>query len=113
MRPFLAEGYLSSATPSQLMAAGARVSQAARELAAAGQPVAYLHAVFLPSDQTWLALFEASAAGPVSEACLRAGIPCDRVTSAVLAGPPPASDPDGSRAGGAPSTGEAAPCKNE
>jgi hypothetical protein len=49
-------------------------------------PVAFLTAIYLPQEQTCLALFEAPAPEQVAEACRRAGIPCERVTGAVLAG---------------------------
>jgi hypothetical protein len=95
---FLVERYLSSATAEQLAVDSARTSQIAEELTAAGLPVAYLGTVFLPPDQSCLALFDAAAPEHVREACRRANIPCDRVTSALLAGLP-ASPPDPARRG--------------
>lgn len=86
MAAFLVEGYLSSATTEQLAVDSVRTSRVAAELTAAGLPVAYLGTVFLPPDQSCLALFEATAPEHVLEACRRANIPCDRVTSALLAG---------------------------
>jgi hypothetical protein len=72
--------------------------RAAGDLTRGGAQVAYLRSVFLPGDQTCLALFEAASPEHVSEACRRAGIPCDRVTEALLAGPaartPPLSHPE-------------------
>jgi Protein of unknown function (DUF4242) len=87
MRVFLAEGYLPSATAEQLAAGAARAMRAAGDLSRGGAQVAYLRSFFLPSDQTCLALFEALSSEHVWQACRRAGIPCDRVTEALLAGP--------------------------
>lgn len=81
MGVFLAEGYLPSATAESLAGAGAR----AAEGAVYGYPVSYLGAVFLPSDQSCLLLFEAASAADVAEACWRVGLPCERVTPAVIA----------------------------
>jgi hypothetical protein len=80
---FLAEGYLASATADGLARDGARAA-AASELAADAGQVRYLGAVFLPADQTCLMIFEAACAEHVARACQRAGLPCDRVTTAVI-----------------------------
>lgn len=87
MSAFLVEGYLSSATPGQLAADGLRAAAAAAALTAAGQPVVFLQAMYLPQEQTCLVLFDAAAPEQVAEACRRASIPCDRVTGALLAEP--------------------------
>ena len=98
MGTFLAEGYLSSATADGLARDGTRAAAATSELAWDTGWVCYLGSIFLPADQTCLLIFEASAAEYVSRACHRAGLPCERVTAAMIAGRAPACDPSGASA---------------
>jgi hypothetical protein len=81
---FLVEGYLAAGAAERLLAFRDAASRASREMARDGICVLYLSSVFLPADQTCLGLFEASDLAHVSEACHRAGIPCHRITEAVL-----------------------------
>jgi hypothetical protein len=92
---FLAEGYLSSATADGLARDGARAAAATSDLAWDSGRVRYLGGVFLPADQTCLLMFEASAAEHVGRACQRAGLPCERVTPALITGRAPACDASG------------------
>jgi hypothetical protein len=92
---FLAEGYLSSATADGLARDGARAAAATSELAWDSGRVCYLGGVFLPADQTCLLIFEAAAAEHVGRACQRAGLPCERVTAAMIARRAPSCDPSG------------------
>jgi hypothetical protein len=80
---FLAEGYLSSATADELAHSGMRVAQMACQIAGSG-PVRYLGSVFLPTDQACLLLFQAPCAENVTDACRLVGLPCERVTEAVI-----------------------------
>ena len=93
MGAFLAEGYMSSATADGLARDGARAATATSELSCDGGRVRYLGAVYLPADQASLMLFAAAAAEHVIRACQRAGLPCERVTAAVIAGTPSSCDP--------------------
>jgi hypothetical protein len=81
---FLVEGYLAAGTAERLGEFRYAASRASRELARDGICVLYLSSVFLPADQTCLGLFQAADRHHVSDACHRAGIPCYRVTEAVL-----------------------------
>jgi uncharacterized protein DUF4242 len=81
---FLAEGYLAAGTAERLRQFRTAAARASRDMARDGISVAYLSSVFLPADQTCLGLFQASDPEHVSEACRRAGIPCDRITEAIL-----------------------------
>lgn len=84
MRTFLVEGYLAGGTAEQLHEFRTAASHATQEMARDGTRVVYLSSVFLPADQTCLGLFQASDREHVSEVCDRAGIPCDRITEALL-----------------------------
>jgi hypothetical protein len=88
---FLVEGYLAAGTVERLREFRNAASQASQEMARDGIRVQYLSGVFLPADQTCFGLFQARDRAHVSEACQRAGIPCDRITEAVL-GPAGATD---------------------
>ena len=92
MGTFLVEGYLAAGTTERLLEFRNAAARASQEMAGAGVCVVYLSSVFLPDDQTCLGLFQAADRQHVSDACQRAGIPCDRITEAVLGPPPRASD---------------------
>lgn len=79
---FLAEFYLPAG------AAPADVVQRARAGAAAtcaeGAQIRFVQAVFVPTEETCFALFEAPTAAAVSAAGTAAGLDFDRVTPALL-----------------------------
>jgi hypothetical protein len=81
---FLVEGYLAAGTAERLGEFRTAATRASQEMARDGICVRYLSAVFLPADQTCFGLFQAADRAHVSEICHRAGIPCDRITEAVL-----------------------------
>ena len=64
----------------------ARARLAAADLSAAGTPVRYVRAIFVPDDETCFHLFEADSPEAVDEAMRRAGFVGARVTRAVEAG---------------------------
>jgi hypothetical protein len=97
---FLAEGYLPSVTADGLALAGNMAAAASSRLASKSGQVRYVAAVFLPADQACLMIFEAVAAGDVTRACQRAGLPCERVTAAVVAGPVRCGDQSSASASG-------------
>ena len=84
MSSFLAEVY----TPVTAAVAEfeARARLAAADLSAAGTPVRYVRAIFVPDDETCFHLFEADSPEAVDEAMRRAGFVGARVTRAVEAG---------------------------
>ena len=86
MGAFLAEGYLASATAAELARSGARAAAASASAGDRGR-VRYLGAVFLPADQLCLFVFDAATADEVARALRGAGLPCERVTAAVIASP--------------------------
>jgi hypothetical protein len=86
---FLVEGYLAAGTARRLREFGDAAARVGTELAGAGIRVTYLGGVFLPADQTCFGLFQAVDRQHVSDVCQRAGIPCDRITEAVLSPRPP------------------------
>jgi hypothetical protein len=80
---FLAEFYLSASA--SLADVVARVRRAAQDVAPGGRDVTLLHAVFLSSDETCFALFQAASAADVTAAGHAAGLELDRVTAATAA----------------------------
>jgi hypothetical protein len=45
-------------------------------------PFRYLRSIFVPSDETWLLLYEGPSDAAVGEAVARAGLRCERVPAA-------------------------------
>ena len=85
MATFLVEGYLAAAGAEELAAWANSVRRATTQLrTAGGSPFVYMGSIFVPTEQTCFSLFEASSAVEVAEACRRAGIPCDRVSDALV-----------------------------
>jgi hypothetical protein len=81
MTSFLVEAY----TPGMinLVEVEARARRAAAQLAEAGTEVRYLHAIFVPADETCFHLFEAASADAVRAASERAGLSAQRIVEAV------------------------------
>jgi hypothetical protein len=81
MTSFLVEAY----TPAMvnLVEVEARARRAAAQLAEAGTEVRYLHAIFVPADETCFHLFEAASADAVRAASERAGLSAQRIVEAV------------------------------
>jgi hypothetical protein len=79
---FLAEFYLpASAVLADVIQ---RAKAGAAATCAAGARIRFVHAVFVPTEETCFALFEAPTAAAVSAAGSAAGLDFDRVTPAVL-----------------------------
>ena len=70
---YLAELYRASAGSGDLAKAAAR----------AGTRVRYVRSVFIPADETWFLLYDASTAADVLEAAGKAGIRLERVVEAI------------------------------
>jgi hypothetical protein len=79
---FLAEFYLPACAV--LASVGRRARAGAAAASAAGVPVHFVQAVFVPAEETCFALFEASAPAAVTAAGAAAGLEFDRVTPALL-----------------------------
>jgi hypothetical protein len=81
MTSFLVEAY----TPAMinLVEVEARARRAAAQLAEAGTEVRYLHAIFVPADETCFHLFEAASADAVRAASERAGLSAQRIVEAI------------------------------
>ena len=88
---YLAELYRASAESGDLAQAAARARAAACAMARAGTRIRYVRSVFVPSDETWFLLYEASLASDVVEAAGRAGIQLERVVEALETEPSPGS----------------------
>jgi hypothetical protein len=79
---FLAEFYLPASTVLAGVVQRARAGAAA--VRAAGAEIRFVQAVFVPTEETCFALFEAPTAAAVSAVGSAAGLDFDRVTPAVM-----------------------------
>jgi len=79
---FLAERYVSTASPELARRDAARVSAASREQTDGGTAVRYLGSTLIPSDETCFSLFEAESAEDVRRLLERASLPYDRIVEA-------------------------------
>ena len=80
---YLAELYRASAGSGDLAEAAARARAAASAMNRAGPRVRYVRSVFIPADETWFLLYDASTAADVLEAAGKAGIRLERVVEAI------------------------------
>lgn len=80
---YLAELYRASAGSGDLAEAAARARAAASAMTRAGTRVRYVRSVFIPADETWFLLYDASTAADVLEAAGKAGIRLERVVEAI------------------------------
>ncbi len=83
MGRYLVELYLSKSGAGDMRSATARARAAAAEVSTAGAHVQCLRSIFVPEDETWFLLYEASSAATVSRAIARGGLRCGRVVEAV------------------------------
>jgi hypothetical protein len=83
MTEFVLEVYLPSADGGALEKASASARAGAEDLNAEGCRVAFLHAIYVPDDQTCFYVYEADSADEVREAARRAQMPYGRVVAAV------------------------------
>ena len=80
---YLVESYLPVAGAAGRAEVEARARAAAEELAREGAPLRYLDCLFVPADEMCLLFYEAASPQLVRDACLRAGINCERVLEAT------------------------------
>jgi hypothetical protein len=84
MGTFMVETYLSRDATGEPEATIARATLAAASIAAEGDQIRYLRAIFLPDDETCLLLFEAASSDVVRMLAQRARLDPDRVMPADL-----------------------------
>ena len=80
---FLVEHYRPGLSAAALGAWAARVRDTTGEMEREGQPVRYLRATIVPTDESLLCVFEAASEQLVREAYARAGIPFERITAVI------------------------------
>ncbi|HZU45919.1 MAG TPA: hypothetical protein VFA16_01480 [Mycobacterium sp.] len=85
---YLVEWYRPELTAESLDHTAAMVSETAARMRAEGSAVRLMMTLAVPADEVLFAVFSARSAHIVSEACRRAGVPAQRVSSAVSAAIP-------------------------
>jgi hypothetical protein len=80
---FLAEAYLSG-TGYGLGSSMSRARAAAREMRREGVSIRFLRSFFLPEDELWFGLFEATSHQEVAELSRRAELVVSRIQRAVM-----------------------------
>ena len=80
---YLVEWYHSAIADEPLDDMAARLKDSAVLMTAQGSPVRLLNLLAVPTDEVLFAVFTADSASVVAQACDRAGIPAQRVTTAT------------------------------
>ena len=80
---YLVEWYHSAIADEPLDDMAARLKDSAVLMTAQGSPVRLLNLLAVPTDEVLFAVFAADSASVVAQACDRAGIPAQRVTTAT------------------------------
>jgi hypothetical protein len=80
---YLAEWYRPRLCAAELEDAAAKLETGVAAISDDGSDVRLMLALAVPADDVLFALFAASSAQNVSEACLRAGAPAERLTHAL------------------------------
>jgi hypothetical protein len=80
---FLVEHYRPGLTADELGALAAQIRDTTGEMEREGEPVRYLRATIVPSDESLLCVLEATSEQLVREAYTRAGIPFERITAVI------------------------------
>jgi hypothetical protein len=86
MAEFLVEAYVSRVATAGGSPPVHDVSQAAEQLTREGEPVRFLHTIFVPDEETCFYLYQAGSVEAVREAAGRAGLKFERVTEAFTDG---------------------------
>jgi hypothetical protein len=79
---YLVEWYEPELIDECLELTAAKLDECAASMSADGSPVELLMTLAVPTDEVVFGLFMAGSAQIVSQACLRAGVPAQRVTVA-------------------------------
>jgi hypothetical protein len=80
---FLVEWYHSAVTEEPLDDTAARLKNSAVLMSEQGSTVRLLNLLVVPTDEVLFAVFTADSATAVAQACDRAGIPAQRVSTAT------------------------------
>ena len=84
MVEFLLEVYVSRRDRAAVEESTRRARRAAEQLSREGAPVRFLRSLFVPDEETCFYLYDADSAERVGEAARRAGLPSERVVTAVI-----------------------------
>ena len=79
---YLVEEYVPGLSEQELLRGRDRLTQAAAELSAAGEPIRFVGTTYVPDQETGFSRFEAGSRDLVERSCRRAGIPFARVSEA-------------------------------
>jgi hypothetical protein len=82
---YLVEHYRPGFGTDALQQAAGLVRAAATALEREGRALHYLRSTIVPTDESFLSVFEAGSEGVVREAYARAGVPFERITRALSA----------------------------
>ncbi len=82
-RVFLVEHYRPGRDLAHLTGSIARLREAVAEMERAGEPVRYVSATIVPSDESFLCLIEAASESAVADVYGRAEIPFERISAAI------------------------------
>ena len=80
---FLVEHYWPGVTEESFRGAVRQVRAAAERLAAAGDPIVFMHSTLVLEDENALCVFTARSRSVVEEAYARAGVRFERIVSAL------------------------------
>ncbi len=83
MGTFAVERFLAAATDADLALAVEREDRVARAMTASGMPAGLRSSIYLPTDETWFAIFEAPSAEALEEANQQAGLQYARILPAI------------------------------
>lgn len=82
-KTFLVEHYRPGRDVAQLNSSIARIREIVAEMERAGEPVRYLSATIVPSDESFFCLIEAASEEVVSDVYARADVPFERISAAI------------------------------
>jgi hypothetical protein len=90
---YLVEHYRPGVTAEELARSAALVRQAAAALQLEGKPLRFVFSTIVPGDESLLCLLEAASERLVRDTYARAGIPYERVSTAITQASPAGSAP--------------------
>ena len=82
-KTFLVEHYSPGRDVAQLSSSIERIREIVAEMERIGEPVRYLNATIVPSDESFFCLIEAPSEEVVSDVYGRADVPFERVSAAI------------------------------
>jgi hypothetical protein len=83
MSEFLVEVFVPQTRSDRMCPPPADVDAVLEQLAREGHPISLTGSVLVPEDETRFLLFRAGSREEVSEAAIRLGLRCDRISEAV------------------------------